>query len=72
VDCAPVSGRYGGALALLGDGRALEAGGGYLECDNEGGCWFIYVTAAEGVRGASGLGDSQEPPLEPVFPRGTG
>ena len=39
--------RYGGALALLGDGRALEAGGGYLECDNEGGCWFIYVTNAE-------------------------
>jgi hypothetical protein len=42
-----VYGNTDGALALLGDGRALAAGGGYLECDNEGGCWFIYVTTAE-------------------------
>ena len=42
-----VYGDTDGALALLGDGRALAAGGGFLECDNEGGCWFIYVTNAE-------------------------
>ena len=35
------------ALALLGDGHALAAGGGFWECDNEGGCNFIYVTKAE-------------------------
>ena len=36
------------ALALLGDGRALAAGGSAIDYyDNEGSCYYRYVTTAE-------------------------